>query len=506
MGKRKKVFVWTILLVVLVGGGTGFVGTQSPASAGVAEPGIELQKQVQVEGGEWVDADSAPGPISLVGQGIRFRFVVVNVGDVPLSGVTLADDQLDVSGCGIPTELDPQESRECIVGPSPAVRGQYKNTAMVSASYDGELYTAQDSAFYFGADPVIHVENYVGRAQDPDWHDADTEGSALSVDVGEALWFWVEVMNTGNVTLTNVMLSDSVLDLGYCAIPSELAPGAVFDDCFVGPVDALEGLNVHVATTGGDYLGVTYVDEDPVYYLGAAGSEASISVKKYVAVAGGETWQDADDWSSAPIINDGDQLSFRFVISNTGSVTLTDIALEDDVLDLDQWANCTPPSVLEPNQEFSCVIDFGPADIDRCAHINYATVTGLYGGVLYTDNDPVHYYGPDWGTDLCPQAAALKMEPSVAQIPTGELIVFRVTAYTASGIPWDVAQQTTFEISPEALGSWSDHTYTGGRVGTWVVTGRYQGLVATVTLEVTHARVWLPIVCHSGGGSGTNQE
>ena len=136
--------------------------------------------------------------------------------------------------------------------------------------------------------------------------------------------------------------------------------------------------------------------------------------------------------------------------------------------------------------------------IDRCEHINYATATGLYGGVLYTGNDPVYYYGPDWP---CEEPAALKVEASRSLVQTGGQIVFRVVAYTASGIPWDVSQQTTFEISPAAQGNWTGNVYTGGAVGTWVVTGNYGGLSGSVTIEVTRVRIWFPLVFRSAVGS-----
>ena len=74
-------------------------------------PAIDVEKYVSVDLQQtWDDADSAPGPQAVAGADVYFRFVVTNIGLVPLSNVTLTDNVYTISNCLIPNPLDPGQS------------------------------------------------------------------------------------------------------------------------------------------------------------------------------------------------------------------------------------------------------------------------------------------------------------------------------------------------------------------------------------------------------------
>jgi hypothetical protein len=63
-----------------------------------------------------------------------------------------------------------------------------------------------------------------------------------------------------------------------------------------------------------------------------------------------------------------------------------------------------------------------------------------------------------------------------------------------------------FSISSGAQGSWRGNAYTGGRVGTWLVTGSYGGVSTAVPIDITYAKMWLSLVWRSAGGRDTALE
>ncbi|MCK4471698.1 MAG: Ig-like domain-containing protein, partial [Anaerolineae bacterium] len=123
-----------------------------------AVPSIDIEKYVSVDDqATWHDADALPGPEVLAGsETVWFRFVVTNDGDVALTDVTLSDSDFDAeiaSQCTVPDELAPGESFECLIGPFVAIEGQHVNTGTATGDYDGETYSDEDDANYFGTVP-----------------------------------------------------------------------------------------------------------------------------------------------------------------------------------------------------------------------------------------------------------------------------------------------------------------------------------------------------------------
>lgn len=63
------------------------------------------------------------------------------------------------------------------------------------------------------------------------------------------------------------------------------------------------------------------------------GAVNSVALKKYVQDAAGE-WRDAQDVDDYPEFRNGDTVSYRLVVTNTGDETLTNLQLADDRVDL----------------------------------------------------------------------------------------------------------------------------------------------------------------------------
>ncbi len=102
------------------------VDADDPAHYFGDDPGISIVKSVNGD-----DANTAPGPSVLVGEDLTFTYVVTNVGNVDLDGVTVTDDVLGAITCPA-TALAVGATMTC-TRMSKATVGQVTNTGTASA-------------------------------------------------------------------------------------------------------------------------------------------------------------------------------------------------------------------------------------------------------------------------------------------------------------------------------------------------------------------------------------
>jgi hypothetical protein len=112
-----------------------------------AAPAIDIEKYVSVDGGTtWLDADAATGPIISYPNTVKFKVVVTNTGNVPLTGVAVTDT--DFTFAGVVTSLAVGASDESDVLTTAAILGQHSNTADVEGYFDTTKVTDSDMAHY----------------------------------------------------------------------------------------------------------------------------------------------------------------------------------------------------------------------------------------------------------------------------------------------------------------------------------------------------------------------
>ncbi|MGN8648356.1 DUF7507 domain-containing protein [Gracilibacillus sp. HCP3S3_G5_1] len=349
---------------------------------GVIEPtpAIDVEKEVSPDNGvTWFDADNPPGPSVISPTNPQFRFTVTNTGNVTLTNVSITDDVLgQISVGGI---LNPGQTAQFIVVGSWAP-GQQVNTATATGTFNGQTVEDTDPAYWVGVEaevPSIDVEKEVSPDNGATWFDADNPPGPNVVQ-GTNPQFRFTVTNTGNVTLTNVQVTDDVL--GQIAIIPNLAPGASQQFIVVGTW-AL-GQQVNTATATGTFNGITVSDTDPAYWVGVEAPTPAIDVEKEVSPDNGVTWFDADNPPGSNVVQ-GTNPQFRFTVTNTGNVTLTNVQVTDDVLGL----IATIPSLAPgASQQF---IVIGTWALGQ--QVNTATATGTFNGITVSDTDPAYWVG-----------------------------------------------------------------------------------------------------------------
>jgi len=83
-------------------------------------------------------------------------------------------------------------------------------------------------------------------------------------------------------------------------------------------------------------------------------------------------------------------------------------------------------------------------------------------------------------------AASIVISPQTPTVTSGTSQTFSATAYDSYGNTWDVTALTSWGITANALGSWTNNIYTSAEAGNWLVTGTLNTLSNTASLIVNH--------------------
>ncbi|MFT3860586.1 GEVED domain-containing protein [Micropruina sp.] len=300
------------------------------------------------------------------GDTIAYTFVVTNTGNVTLTSVGVADPKVGVVSCPL-TELAPQESTTCTatytLTQADVDAGEVVNTATASGTPPtGDPVTDDDSVTTpVSSEPGLSLDKQAGSPS----------GNA----VGSTIVYSFVLVNTGNVTLTDVAVSDPKVGAVSCPV-TELAPGesATCTATYTltqADVDAGHVANTATATgtpPTGDPETPTDSTDTPIV------STPSLSLEKTAGAPSGNTA--------------GSTIDYSFIVTNTGNVTLSDVAVADPKV----GAVSCPVTELAPGESTTCTATYTltQADVDAGAVVNTATATGTPPtGDPVTDDDSV---------------------------------------------------------------------------------------------------------------------
>ncbi|MDA9276995.1 hypothetical protein N9P56_01320, partial [Flavobacteriaceae bacterium] len=200
-------------------------------------------------------------------------------------------------------------------------------------------------------------------------------------EVGDVIAYSFSVTNTGNVTLTNVIVADPLVTISGVAIAS-LAPGAIDTTTYTASYtitqqDIDAGLFINQATVTGTTPDTSLVtdlsddtsilEDDPtVTILCGTPSIALVKVGMY----------DGFNVDGECISAVGDTINYTFSVTNTGSVTLTNVEVTDPLVTI----NGAPIASLAPgvtdSTTFIASYVITQQDIDAGLFTNQATATG----------------------------------------------------------------------------------------------------------------------------------
>lgn len=254
------------------------------------------------------------------------------------------------------------------------------------------------------------------------------------VTPGDPVEWTYDVTNTGNTGIENVAVVDD-LEGDVCVIAA-IAPGATERCTLTGVAGDAPYTNIATATgTAVVNPAVATSADDPSSYLQPAatpeptaeptpepttdptidpapvpGADAPV-----VDIELSTNGVDADTPEAGPELADGEAITWRYVVTNTGNVDLINLIVTDDRV----GGICTGAQ-LAIGQSFECLRE-GVAGTDPSALVS--TVVGdSVDGQTVTDRDPTHHQVPDEveGIVITPSVVPVVDEPDEVLALTGD--------------------------------------------------------------------------------------
>ncbi|HSL83318.1 MAG TPA: hypothetical protein VLF66_11125, partial [Thermoanaerobaculia bacterium] len=325
------------------------------------------------------NADVPPGPALEIGTPVVWEYVVTNTGNVKLAGIVVSDNR-GVSVSCPRTTLGARESMTC-TGSGTVAAGQYSNIGTVTGNPpEGGPVTDSDPSHYLGV-PFIVTEPAIAIEKLTNGQDADLPPGPVIVKGSPVTWTYV-VTNAGSVALTSVSVADSDPAVAVSCPKTTLAIGESMMCSATGT--AVEGPYENTGVATGFAAGKTVSDSDPSHYMGQPEIVTDVPAIHIEKLTNGF---DADGVASAPQLIHGHPVVWTYVVTNTGNVALSNVAVTDDK----EVAVSCPKTTLEPGEQMLCTGSGTAVASDEC-YANVGTVVGTPPvGDNVTDSDPSHY-------------------------------------------------------------------------------------------------------------------
>ncbi|WP_106815001.1 DUF7507 domain-containing protein [Microbacterium timonense] len=315
------------------------------------------------------DVDGSGG--ANAGDVIAYTFTVTNTGTTSLHDAAIVDPMLggDI-GCAAldGAVLQPGQSVVCspidyTLTQDDVDGGVVRNTASVTAeSPTGPVEDTAAASADIDQTAGVELQKNAGPVQDSD-------GDGV-VSAGDTIEYSFAVRNTGNTTLTEIVVSDPLLGAGTLCTVALLLPGGE-SDC--GPftyVLTQQDLENQVRTNTATVQGISPVgpvSDESSAEIRFSGTPA-IELTKIPGVI---------DPGADGRIGAGDTVPYTFTIRNPGSVILNNLSLDDVLLGGAVDCPVLDGLALRPGDEVTC----GPAtyaltqgDVDAGTVHNVATV------------------------------------------------------------------------------------------------------------------------------------
>ena len=336
-----------------------------------------------------------------VGSTISYNFRVTNIGNVSLTAVEVIDAKLSTPPACPTTTLAPAASVVCT--------GTYTLTQA-----DLDAGQVLNSAYAEGAPPATPANPTRTRVPSPEDEVITNLLSAPSLSIvktgsapsgataGSTIAYTFVVTNTGNVTLSDIRVVDAKLAAAPVCPVTTLAPGAVTTctgtytlaqlDLDAGRVvNRAHAEGVAPATPGNpNPPRVPSPEDEAVVGLPAA---PSLRIEKTAGPASGDAV--------------GSTIAYSFLVTNTGNVTLSGLAVVDSRL---AAAPSCPVTTLSPGASTVCTGGYSlvQADLDAGEVVNTAHAEGT---------PPSMPGNPDAGRVTSPEDT---VRTPVAQLPALE--------------------------------------------------------------------------------------
>ncbi len=319
--------------------------TTSEGATGTDNETVTVSRNSELK----INKTASPTTYNAVGEEITYNIVVGNTGNVTLSNVSVTDPLTGLSST-IAT-LAPGGSETLTetyaVTQTDINSGSITNTVSVSGSDPG------------GETVTGSAEAVVTGSQNAGLSVTKTASPTTYNTVGEEITYTIVVGNTGNVSLSNVSVTDPLT--GLSSTIATLAPGGsetLTETYAVTQTDINSGsITNTVSVSGSDPGGETVTGSAEAVVTGS--QNAGLSVTK---TASPTTYNTV-----------GEEITYTIVVGNTGNVTLSNVSVTDPLTGLSSTIATLAPGGSETLTETYAVTQ---ADINSGSITNTVSVSG----------------------------------------------------------------------------------------------------------------------------------
>jgi hypothetical protein len=322
-------------------------------------PGVALVKTASIGG-------TGTG---LLGEVITYTFAVTNTGSTTLTNVAVTDDKATITGSPIAT-LAPGASSSAITGTYTIIQADIDAGGVTNSATATDANGVTDisgTAINNDLSTVTTVTQSPGVAL---VKTASIGGTGTGI-LGEVITYTFAVTNTGSTTLTNIVVADPMVGLVITGSPiATLAPGAS-SSAITGTYTIIQA----DIDTGGVTNSATATDANGVTDISGTATNNDLSTVTLTPVGAVALVKTATVSGAGTV---GDVITYTFAVTNTGSTTLTNIAVTDDKATI----TGSPIATLAPGASSSAITGtytIIQADIDAGAVTNTATATDANG-------------------------------------------------------------------------------------------------------------------------------
>jgi LPXTG-motif cell wall-anchored protein len=337
---------------------------------------------------------------SAVGDTITYAFDVTNTEAVPLTSVSVTDAFTDAPAGATPPTVTCQSlsspAATCSGATTALQPGQVAHFTATYTVTQADLDHGQltDAATVIGqpstGDPISNTSNAVTVTAAPvaDLVLAKSATPGTVTAAGQTVSYGFHVTNNGNQTVHGLAIDDSTFSgsspLGAIACDATvLAPGASTDchvdyDVTQADMDAVAATITNSATASA------------VSAVGAAVASNADSATVTVDQSAAMTLDKTASVTTASAV--GDPIRFDLLVTNTGNVTLTGLAIDESGF---QGAGTLgavdcPVTTLAPGDATTCTVDYAvvQGDIDNGVITNTATASAVGPGTLTASAGP----------------------------------------------------------------------------------------------------------------------
>ncbi|MBK7219383.1 MAG: hypothetical protein IPH95_20570 [Candidatus Promineofilum sp.] len=375
-----------------------------------------LEIPIQQNPGLNVEKSSTTTLITVAGQQVVYTFDVTNTGNISLTGVTVSDPMCTsaISGPTGDTNNDgklglvetwtftcthtvTQAELDAATGPNPKLHN---------------VVTADSNETGPDTDPLDIPIQYT-----PGLNVLKSSTTALITTIGQQVDYQFTVTNTGNVTLTNVTVSDAKCD----AAPVLQPGGDVNNDGKLQVTETWVYNCTHTVTlaelnAGGDLVNTVTADstETP-----PDTDDHNIPTQQTPALTLDK------DTTTVNYDSVGDTIAYTYKVTNSGNVSLTPpYAVTDNKIGAPNAVTCQQtPNPLNPGDFFTCTATYTvtQADLDAGSVTNIASGSARHGQIPVISND-------DTVTVPAVQTPLLEVTkvPNKTVVASGDLVTFTI--------------------------------------------------------------------------------